>query len=282
VRNNPVLWLAAHAFLPYDSLACALLLFTSRKIHRELPTWEKEITEFDTVCALARFQWENPHCNLFEENAENFFATELGHPLLSPAVMEENSFSLSSKSPMVLLTGSNMSGKSTFLRTLGINTLLFNMGAPVCARQFSAPIMRILCAIRVDDSLSDGMSYFYAEVKRLKSILSTLQENRLNSVPSMFLVDEIFRGTNNRERFVGSWSILHTLLDSGAFGLVSTHDLALTELATRDTRMRNQHFREHVENSKLVFDYKIKDGPCPTTNALAIMAAEGLPILDAP
>jgi hypothetical protein len=282
VRNNPVLWLALHAFLPYDSIVCAVLLITSRKISKDLPVWEEEITEFDVLCALSRFQWENPHCGLFEASNAPFSATRLGHPLLSPMSMVDNDFAISQENPMVLLTGSNMSGKSTFLRTIGLNLVLFNMGAPVCAKTFSAPVMRILCAIRVDDSLADGMSYFYAEVKRLKTIIDTLNNHKQKSIPSLFLVDEIFRGTNNRERFVGSWSILHTLLDSSAFGLVSTHDLALTKLATHDTRLRNQHFREHVDNAKLVFDYKIKDGPCPTTNALAIMQAEGLPVLEAP
>ncbi len=280
VRNNPILWLALHAIVPYDSIACAILLFNAHKISNSLPIWERESEEFDVLCALSRFLAENSHCNLFEPSHSSPVVQNMGHPLLAHKSAVHNDFALTHEQPMVLLTGSNMSGKSTFLRTLGLNFLLFNMGAPVCAKEFRAPLMRLMCAIRVDDSLADGMSYFYAEVRRLKFILETLESNKKNNEPGLFLVDEIFRGTNNRERFVGSWSILHTLLDSAAFGLVSTHDLALTELETRDTRMRNMHFREHLENDKLVFDYKIKAGPCPTTNALAIMAREGLPVLE--
>jgi DNA mismatch repair ATPase MutS len=124
------------------------------------------------------------------------------------------------------------------------------------------------------------MSYFYAEVKRLKSMLITLDECALHEVPAFFLVDEIFRGINNRERYIGSWSVLHALLHTRALGLVSTHDLALTELESRDHRLKNMHFREHIESGALAFDYKIKEGPCPTTNALVIMRREGLPVLD--
>jgi len=180
---------------------------------------------------------------------------------------------------MVLLTGSNMSGKSTFLRTLGVNIVLANMGAPVFAKRLVVPHnLELFCAIRIDDSLSDATSYFYAEVKRLKVIVDSLKDRDLNKRPVLFLVDEIFRGTNNKERFIGSWHLLKSFLKQGAFGVVSTHDLALAELEKNDSRLVNMHFKEDIVAQELEFNYTLRHGPSPTTNALFIMRKEGLPI----
>jgi DNA mismatch repair ATPase MutS len=169
-----------------------------------------------------------------------------------------------------------MAGKSTFLRAFATNILLSNIGAPVCAKQFYVPTMEILCAIRIDDSLSDGTSYFYAEVKRLGDILKRLQNP--GEFPAIFFIDEIFKGTNNKERYQGSLKLIEAFLKIGAFGFVSTHDLALTELSAQEPRLRNMHFREHIEGNCLTFDYTLKEGPCPTTNALFIMKMSGLPV----
>ena len=307
LRGNPVLWFFLHLLLPYDALCCAFLTFEMQKTAHRVEAWWKDVVEFDFLCALGRFAAENPTCRFLSETqsaehnpASVFVGEDVGHPLLPARARITNTFRFEKNAPLVLLTGSNMAGKSTFLRTLGINTLLANMGAPVCAKRYSEVGHRILCAIRVDDSLSEGTSYFYAEVKRLRAILEELSEkfetteksptslrvadsahnsNRgVASVPALFLVDEIFRGTNNRERFLGSWHILRALLSTGSFGVVSTHDLALTQLADHDNRLRNMHFREQVAAEKLVFDYLLREGPCPTTNALHIMRAEGLPI----
>ena len=309
LRGNPVLWFFLHLVLPYDALCCVFLTFEMDKTAGRIETWWKDVVEFDFLAALARFAAENPTCvfledhfnpslneNLDENLNENvcastvpvhqgqnyFVGDDVGHPLLPAHARITNSFVFEKDVPLVLLTGSNMAGKSTFLRTLGINTLLANMGAPVCATRFSQVGHRILCAIRVDDSLSEGTSYFYAEVKRLHLILAELDSAAQAQAPALFLVDEIFRGTNNRERFLGSWHLLRALLASQSFGVVSTHDLALTQLAAHDSRLRNMHFREKVIEGKLVFDYLLREGPCPTTNALHIMRAEGLPIPENP
>jgi hypothetical protein len=280
LRGNPIFWLALHVLLPFDSIVCLFLLLKLRKVSSEIDQWWDEAIEFDVDVAIARMARENPTFRFVSEQeeakatAQRFLANDLGHPLLSAQSRINNSFDFSIDSPLVLLTGSNMAGKSTFLRTLGINMLFFNMGAPVCAAYFAVLPHRLLCAIRVDDSLTDGTSYFYAEVKRLKLILQTLQTGE----KSLFLIDEIFRGTNNRERFLGSWHILQALLQQKSFGVVSTHDLALADLAAQDVRLRNMHFREHVQEGSLIFDYKLREGKCPTTNALHIMRDAGLPI----
>lgn len=308
LRGNPVLWLALHLIIPFDAILCLALTFQVRNVVPRLQAWWEETIDFDFLCALARMKQENPtfqfvraessaslsqpsekahhkseqrsaqqspQHSVMHEIGQTLELVDMGHPLIPAATRVCNTVSLSPLRPLVLLTGSNMAGKSTFLRTLGLNMVLHNLGAPVCAAGFVAKPHRILCAIRVDDSLSDGTSYFYAEVKRLKLILESLTST---DIPALFLVDEIFRGTNNRERFLGSWHMLHAFLGTGTFGVVSTHDLALTELEAKDQRLRNMHFREHVQAGRLIFDFLLREGPCPTTNALHIMRTEGLPI----
>jgi DNA mismatch repair ATPase MutS len=139
--------------------------------------------------------------------------------------------------------------------------------------------MRLFCCIRVDDSLDAGISYFYAEVKRLKRILDAAHNRE--APPVFFLIDEIFRGTNNRERLIGSRHYVRTLERANAIGLVSTHDLELVKLGEESERITTHHFRETVNEQGLVFDYRLRAGPCPTTNALKIMAREGLPVPEA-
>lgn len=135
---------------------------------------------------------------------------------------------------------------------------------------------QLACCIRVDDSLDAGLSFFYAEVKRLKAILDATRES--TAPPVLFLIDEIFKGTNNRERLIGSQAYITTLSHGNGFGLVSTHDLELADLETTVPRLINAHFQETVSNGALEFDYQLRPGPCPTTNALRIMELEGLPI----
>ncbi|MES2615877.1 MAG: hypothetical protein V4591_10730 [Bdellovibrionota bacterium] len=282
LRGNPIFWIFIHIFFPFDAVFSIALFFVLKKINSDVSIWQNEVHEFDLLASFARLKVENPEFNFFVAHSENevvnyLKVTDLGHPLLAYSTRISNSLLLEKNSPLVLLTGSNMSGKSTFLRCLATNILLANMGAPVCAKEFILPQMRILCAIRIDDSLSDGTSYFYAEVKRLAEIL---QQLKTSSVPCLFFVDEIFKGTNNKERFLGSIGILKAFLELGVFGFVSTHDLALTELAEQESRLRNMHFRERIEGERLTFDYTLKEGPCPTTNALFIMKMAGLPVFN--
>jgi DNA mismatch repair ATPase MutS len=169
-----------------------------------------------------------------------------------------------------------MSGKSTFLRTLGINLCLAQAGAPVCAGQFEWTWVRLNTCIRIDDSLEEGLSFFYAEVKRLKNLLDATTDR--SQPPVFFLIDEIFKGTNNRERLIGSRSFINALSQGNGFGLVTTHDLELTDLDKTVPGLTNVHFQETVAAGTLQFDYKLRPGSCPTTNALRIMELEGLPI----
>jgi DNA mismatch repair ATPase MutS len=203
-------------------------------------------------------------------------AEALGHPLLPPETRVLNAIAVDQVGEIFIITGSNMAGKSTFIKTIGINLCLANSGAPVNASAFTTIPFFLHTCIRITDSLADGFSYFYAEVQCLKRLLERVRAE--NDPPVLFLVDEIFRGTNNRERLIGSRSYLRALIGKECVGFLATHDLELAGLADDNNWVRNYHFRDRVEAGKLQFDYRLKPGPSPTTNALIIMEMEGLPV----
>jgi len=169
-----------------------------------------------------------------------------------------------------------MSGKSTFLRTLGTNLCLAYAGGPVNASSLQASLFKLYTCIKVSDSVTDGYSYFYAEVRRLKGLLTELE--RSSDFPLFFLIDEIFKGTNNRERQIGSRAYIQALVGQNCMGVISTHDLELVNLADTLPGIKNYHFKEDVIDGRMVFDYVLRPGPSPTTNALKIMQMEGLPV----
>jgi len=162
------------------------------------------------------------------------------------------------------------------LRTLGINLCLAFVGAPVNASRFESRLFELFSSIQVSDSLADGFSFFYAEVRRLKRLLDHLQQP--GPLPLFFLIDEIFRGTNNRERLIGSRAYVRALVDQNGVGVISTHDVELVQLESEFDAIDNHHFRESIAHGKMKFDYTLHPGPCPTTNALHIMRLEGLPV----
>jgi hypothetical protein len=204
---------------------------------------------------------------------------QIGHPLLPTGQKVCNNFRMDTTGNLIIITGSNMAGKSTFLRTLGINFSMAFAGGAVNAESFQTVLFRIFTCIKVSDSVTDGLSYFYAEVKRLKALLNELE--RPHEIPLFFLVDEIFRGTNNRERLIGSRSYIHALAGRNGTGIISTHDLELIKLADTIPEISNYHFRDEISEGRMTFDYRLHKGPCPTTNALKIMKMEGLPVEEA-
>jgi DNA mismatch repair ATPase MutS len=169
-----------------------------------------------------------------------------------------------------------MSGKSTFLKTLGVNLVLAFAGSAVNASRFETSLFRIFTCINISDSVTDGISYFYAEVKRLKNLLTEIKQE--NDILVFYLIDEIFKGTNNLERLIGSRSFIKVIADLNGTGLISTHDLELIKLEEKIAHVTNYHFKEEVLNGRMHFDYKLRRGPSPTTNALKIMESEGLPV----
>jgi MutS domain V len=279
LRTNALLWLLVHLFIPWDFFFTHRLDQLKTEIGRLLPRWLDAWYELEALNSLANLAWLNPRY-VFPEivtRRSAFVARGIGHPLIKPQHRVCNDFELDEHHRIVILTGSNMAGKSTFLRTVGLNLCLAYAGAPVNAERLHLSLFRLFTCIKVSDSVQDGLSYFYAEVKRLRLLLSAVEKK--DEVPVMFLIDEIFRGTNNRERHIGSHAFIRALSNHrDALGVIATHDLELTGLAGEISGIANYHFCEEVGDGQMVFDYLLRDGPCPTTNALKIMSIEGLPV----
>ena len=306
VQGNPVIWFLLNAAVPWDYFFAYQLNRTKAEVVEYVPQWLDVWAEIEALCALANLGYLNPHYtqpqvwldSAVESAAESFIfsATRLGHPLLPDDEKVCNDFAMDHLGQVVILTGSNMAGKSTFLKTLGVNQALAFAAGPVDAALLQTDLFRLFTCIKVSDSVTDGISYFYAEVKRLKALLEALDEggndreansqqgngqegdDEAEALPLFFLIDEIFRGTNNRERLEGSRSFIHALVGKHGAGLISTHDLDLVKLADEMRSVVNYHFRDAIADERMVFDYKLHEGPCPTTNALKIMALEGLPV----
>jgi hypothetical protein len=285
VRAHPLIHLGLNAIGPWDVWWMDRFERRRRALIAQLPLWTDALAELDAAGTLATlaflnpdYTWPVPYPDRHNGSAARLTAMNLGHPLLPRAQRVANDVTIEGRGRIQLITGSNMSGKSTFLRTVGVNVCLAQAGGPVCATSFQWTWVRPFACIRAEDSLNAGLSLFYAEVKRLKRLLDGSRE--VTPAPVLFLIDEIFKGTNNRERLLGGKAYIRSLAAGVGFGYVTTHDLELTELAHEIPTLTNAHFRETVEDRFLAFDYKLRPGPCPTTNALKIMAMEGLPVPD--
>lgn len=279
LQTNQVLWPLVNMVLPWDMYFSMKMEALKKELEPKLSKWLDDFYELEALNSLANFGYLNPsyHFPDFEPKEGIVLeAKDLGHPLIHHSEKVTNNFTVSSGNDLFLITGSNMAGKSTFLRTVGVNLVLAFAGAPVNASSFTTRNFRVFTSINVKDSLEGGLSHFYAEVRRLRKLLDELEGE--HSVPLFFFVDEIFKGTNNRERFQGSTAFLKNVAGKNGVGMVSTHDLELASLENEISGLSNWHFAETIENGKMSFEYKIKKGPCPTTNALKIMQIEGLPI----
>ena len=277
VKAHPLVHLALNALCPWDLFFAFRLRQFQQRVRTQLPVWLDRLAEVEAASALATFAYLHPDYSWpTPTTAIGIHSRDLGHPLIPTTTRVSNDIALQGLGTIHLITGSNMSGKSTFLRTVGINVCLAQAGAPVCASSFAWSWSRLACCIRINDSLDAGLSFFYAEVKRLKTILHATTDR--SSPPVLYLIDEIFKGTNNRERLTGSRSYIKALAAANGYGLVSTHDLELTDLEHEIPLLINAHFQETVSNGALAFDYRLRPGSCPTTNALRIMELEGLPI----
>lgn len=284
VKGHLLVHLGLNAALPWDLWFSSRFSVVRAEILEQFSPWMEALGRLEGAAALAQFAALHPEYVFSapwpEEQGRplslGLQAQEVGHPLIPRSKRICNDLQLDGPGATALLTGSNMSGKSTFLRAVGVNVCLAQAGGPVCARHFSAPMLRVQCSLRVEDNLEEGLSTFYAEVKRLRQILEAVGQT--DAPPVLFLIDEIFRGTNNRERIIGSTHYLKALVEGNGLGLVTTHDLELVGLSGQTPRVINYHFQETVSAGELVFDYRLRPGPCPTTNALRIMALEGLPV----
>jgi hypothetical protein len=280
LRNNPFLGLLLNLLAPWDLFFAYQLERFKLSLRGVLPAWLNAWHELEALASLANYAVLHPEAAfpIFRDPGSRpiFTAEAIGHPLIPAAARVNNDFRLEQLGEVVIITGSNMSGKSTFLRTLGANLVLAFAGCPVPAGRLETIPFRVFTSMTLSDSLSDGISFFYAEVRRLKALLDQLEAS--HPYPLFFLIDEIFRGTNNRERRQGSRAYTGALVDRNGVGFISTHDLELAHLSETSPTIRNFHFREDIRGGKMVFDYTIRSGPSPTTNALRIMAMAGLPV----
>ncbi len=237
--------------------------------------WIRAAGEFEALAALSTFAYEHPGYAFPELvlGAALFEAEELAHPLLPAGKAVANDVRLGEGMQLMILSGPNMAGKSTFIRSIGVSAVLAQCGAPVRARRLRMSPLTVAASICVLDSLAGGMSRFYAEIHRVKQIADLAQ----GAVPVLFLLDELLSGTNSHDRLIGTQYVLRTLLDQRAIGIVSTHDLALTQIVDGvGGRAFNCHFEDRLDEGKPIFDYKLKPGVVETSNALKLMQSIGL------
>jgi DNA mismatch repair ATPase MutS len=209
-----------------------------------------------------------------QNHGAEFHGEELGHPLIAAAKCVRNSVSLDQNTRVMLVSGSNMSGKSTYLRTVGINTVLAMAGAPIRGKSLQLTPLALGTRIRGGDSLQEGRSNFYTEILHIRRVFALLKESKY---PLLFLFDELLEGTNSKDRRIGAQSLLEVLLKNGAIGIVTTHDLALTEIGNAiGAPLRNMHFEDQVQDGKMVFDYHLREGMVTKSNALELMRIVGL------
>jgi hypothetical protein len=242
-----------------------------------LPIWVKVAGEIEALCAFSSFAYENPE-DLFPEIVDGdpiFDGEDLGHPLLAADRCVRNDLRLGGRPQALVMSGSNMSGKSTMLRTVGCNSILALAGAPVRAKRLRISPLRIAASIRIVDSLQEGQSHFMAEITRLRQVV----EISRGSPPALFLLDEILHGTNSHDRRIGAEAVIKGLVNHGALGIVTTHDLALTQIVPEsDGKLENVHFEDHLEAGKMHFDYTLRKGVVEKSNALALMRSVGLDV----
>ncbi len=278
-QGSELTWFLLNSLVPWDMYFAKKLDAYKQELEPKLSEWLNRFYQLEALNSLANFAWLNPAYTFSLPKKKQhpvFKAANLGHPLIPKEQKVTNDMTIDKIGDIQLVTGSNMAGKSTYLRTIGINLALCFAGAPVNAASFQTVPFRLFSSINVTDSLDEGLSHFYAEVKRLRALLDQLKQP--NEHPLFFMVDEIYRGTNNRERLAGSEAFLKHVAGKDGVGLVSTHDLELARLEEEIPTLSNWHFEETIEDGKMRFEYKLKPGPCPSTNALKIMQMEGLPI----
>ncbi|MBN1148979.1 MAG: hypothetical protein JXA78_17105 [Anaerolineales bacterium] len=280
LRMNPILGFLLNVILPWDFAFASLAGRCRQQAAGCLPLWLETCTELEALISLASLADLHPDYTFPEIDPQArpiFQANGLGHLLIPPEQKVRNDFSVDGLGKIAVITGSNMAGKSTFIKTVGINLCLAYAGGPVDAAYLRCAPFRLHTCIRISDSIADGFSYFYSEVRCLKRLLEALRASD-DELPLLYLIDEIFRGTNNRERLIGSRAYVSALIGARGVGFLATHDLELASLADESQQVHNYHFCDRVQDGRLAFDYLIRRGPSPTTNALKIMQIEGLPV----
>ncbi len=275
-RRNAFWAFTGNVVLLSDVRARNLLARWHREHGRQLAEWLRGVAELEAWCSLAAYADSVPEScwPTISGDGPVLDARDLAHPLLPRQAVVPNSCRIDGTEAIWIVTGSNMSGKSTFLRAVGLGVVMAELGVPVPAAALELRPVRLATSMNVEDSLREGTSRFHAEVKRLKRCLDWAAEGT-----TLVLLDEILAGTNSRERRLGTVAVLGTLGELGAPTLISTHDLGLADVATgwsRETRV--VHFTDRVDNGRMLFDYRLREGRLPSTNALEVLRAEGIAV----
>jgi MutS domain V/MutS domain III len=273
-RRNPFL---TPLMLPLMyTIHSALAAERWRELHgRAVAAWLRVLGEVEALESIAGHSFERPEDPFpeFVDGPASFRAVGLGHPLIAVQTRVRNDVELSGETRILLVSGSNMSGKSTLLRSVGMNTVLAMAGAPVCAARLQLTPLQVGASIRVNDSLYEGSSRFYAEITRLRQLFEP------GKLPLLFLLDELLQGTNSTDRRIGAQGVLRALVVRGAIGLVSTHDLALADDPDlRRGALKNVHFQDELLAGKLSFDFRLRDGVVTKSNGIELMRAIGLDV----
>lgn len=273
-RNN-MIYLLFNLILLWDYQCMILLNKWSKEYGNELKKWLDTIGKIEEVSSLSNITHDNPGWTMpkFNENYLIIKGKNMAHPLLG----EEricNDFQVGENDKILLITGSNMSGKSTLLRTVGVNLVLAYVGTAVCAKEFYCKPMYVYTCMRISDNLEKNISSFYGEILRIKKLMEGVKTGK----PIFFLLDEIFKGTNSLDRHTGAEILINKLSKENVLGIVSTHDLELGDLENQNRRVRNYHFREYYKDNKIHFDYKLRKGISTTRNALYLMKMAGIEI----
>ena len=273
-KSNLLINLILQLVFLWDLRLTILLNDWKKKNKLRFSDWLAVIAEMEVTVSLASLVHNEPAW-CFPDVDENYFhfqGKEIGHPLIPAAKRIVNDFELEGTGKIALITGSNMAGKSTFLRSLGINTVLAGMGSPVCAGQMKLSEIKLLSSMRVADNLSENTSTFYAELKKLKYIIDLVNLKE----PVFILLDEVLRGTNSTDRHKGSQALVRQLLQSKAVAVMATHDTDLAHSESANNSVTNFHFEGKILAEELFFDYKIKNGICESLNATTLMKKIGI------
>jgi DNA mismatch repair ATPase MutS len=264
----PVLWIAQYS-MAIESW--------KRRNGPHIGRWSAAIGEFEALCSLAAFAYERPLASFPDLIADGpeFEAAAMTHPLIPPDHAIPNDVAIGGAVRLWIVSGSNMSGKSTLLRAIGLNAVLAWAGAPVTAERLRVSRLYIGASMRANDAVTDNRSRFYAEISRLRDVVELARAGR----PTLFLLDELLSGTNSHDRRIGAEALVRGLVERGAVGLVTTHDLALAQIAdTLGGRAINVHFEDHLEGGEIRFDYRLRKGVVTRSNALELMRAVGLEV----
>ena len=277
VRRSPLLHIPAALALLWDVHVLAGLERWRARSGSRVRGWLNAVGEAEALAALAALAADHPDWTMpaLEPDAPTLRARNLGHPLLAPGTCVRNDVEIGPAGSFLLVTGSNMSGKSTLLRAVGLNAVLAQAGGPVCAEELRMPRLRVVTSIRVQDSLAEGVSYFMAGLRRLKRVVDAAAHPEPRT---LYLLDEILDGTNSAERRIAARTVLRGLLATHAIGAVTTHDLALADADDLTARAVPVHFTESigVDDGELAFDYRLRDGIATSTNALRLLELAGL------